>query len=117
MIPLLPGRHAEDCILLEQGDEAVEISALPGSNVALQKCVLLIAGSAWELGRPAGNSFASVARARWRALLTDATEASSMRAVSAADQLSTSRSSSTARWRGGRCWIAASAMPSSAASG
>jgi hypothetical protein len=42
LIPLPPGRHTQDRILLEQGDEAVEIGAFPGLNVAFEKCGLLI---------------------------------------------------------------------------
>ena len=50
---------------------------------------------------------ASVARARCSALLTDATLVSSSSATSSARQRSTSRRMRTARWRGGRCWSAA----------
>ena len=50
---------------------------------------------------------AIVARARWRALLTDATEVPSSSATSSARQRSTSRRMRTARCRGGRCWSAA----------
>ncbi len=49
---------------------------------------------------------ASVARARWSALLTEATLVSSSSATSVACQRSTSRRISTARWRAGRCWRA-----------
>jgi hypothetical protein len=49
----------------------------------------------------------SVARARCSALFTAARLMSSASAVSAADQLSTCVSSSTARWRGGRYCSAA----------
>src|SRR5262249_61392691 len=34
-VPLLPGRHAQYRVLLEQGDEVVEMGALPGPDVAL----------------------------------------------------------------------------------
>jgi hypothetical protein len=48
------------------------------------------------------GSFSSIAlRARWSALLTDATVVSSVAATSAAEKPSTSRQMSTARWRGG----------------
>ena len=50
---------------------------------------------------------ARVARARWRALLTDATLVSSSSATSAAGQRRTSRRISTARCLGGRCCKAA----------
>ncbi len=49
----------------------------------------------------------SVARARCSALLTDGTLVSSSSATSVAFQRSTSHRISTARWRGGRCWSAA----------
>jgi hypothetical protein len=52
--------------------------------------------------RRAGSRDSKVARARCRALLTEAVEVLSNVAVSRADQVSTSRSSSTARCRGGR---------------
>ena len=48
-----------------------------------------------------------VARARCKMLLTAGTEVSSASATSAAFHRSTSRSTSTARWRGGRCCSAA----------
>ena len=51
--------------------------------------------------------FSSVARARWSALLTDATVVSRSSATSVACQRSTSHRISTARCRGGRCWSAA----------
>ena len=57
-------------------------------------------------GRP-GNRSRSVARARCSALLAAATLVSSSDAVSAADQPSTSRSSRTARCRGGSSWMTA----------
>ena len=47
-----------------------------------------------------------MARARWRALLTDATVVSRSSATSVACQRRTSRRISTARWRAGRCWRA-----------
>ena len=50
---------------------------------------------------------ARVARARWSALLTDATEVSSSSATSEASQRRTSRRMSTARWRAGSCCRAA----------
>src|SRR6266542_2595603 len=49
----------------------------------------------------------SVARARWSALFTDATLVSSSSATSDAFHRSTSHRISTARWRAGRCWSAA----------
>ena len=49
----------------------------------------------------------SVARARWSALFTEATVVSSSSATSDACQRSTSHRISTARWRGGRNWSAA----------
>ena len=49
----------------------------------------------------------SVARARCSAELTDATLVSSSSATSVAFQRSTSQRISTARWRGGRFWSAA----------
>ena len=48
-----------------------------------------------------------MARARWSALLTEATELPSSSATSLADQLSTSRRISTARCRGASRWSAA----------
>jgi hypothetical protein len=54
-----------------------------------------------------GFSSASVARARWRALFTEATVVSSSSAASDAFQRSTSHRMRTARCRGGRCWRAA----------
>ena len=53
--------------------------------------------------RSAGTRASSVARARCSALLTEASLPSSISATSAARKPSTSRSTSTARWRGGRC--------------
>jgi hypothetical protein len=50
---------------------------------------------------------ASVARARWWALLTAATLVSSSSATSEACQRRTSHRMSTDRWRAGRCWSAA----------
>ena len=55
----------------------------------------------------AGSRSFIVARARCSALFTAATLISSTAAVSFADQSSASRRIRTARWRGGRCWIAA----------
>src|SRR2546430_10785153 len=49
----------------------------------------------------------SVTRARCSALFTDATLVSSSSATSFAFQRRTSHRISTARWRGGRCWSAA----------
>ena len=49
----------------------------------------------------------TAARARFSAPLTDDSLLSSISATSAARKPSTSRSTSTARWRGGRCWSAA----------
>ena len=57
--------------------------------------------------RGAGARSPSVARARWSALLTEATLVSSASAVSWAENSSTSRRISTARWRAGRIWISA----------
>ena len=59
------------------------------------------------VGRADRSLAARVARARCRALLTDATVVSSRSATSLACQRSTSPRISTARWRGGRCWSAA----------
>ena len=53
------------------------------------------------------RDLAIVARARCRALLTEATVVSSSSATSVACQRSTSQRISTARWRGGRCCSAA----------
>ena len=53
------------------------------------------------------SAASSVARARWSALLTDATLVSSSSATSLERQRSTSHRISTARWRAGRCWSAA----------
>ena len=58
-------------------------------------------------GRPLGNRRRNVVLDRWSALFTDATDDSRSSDVSAADHPSTSRSSRTARWRGGSSWIAA----------
>ncbi len=57
--------------------------------------------------RRSGRCSRNVARARCTALFTDATLPSSRSAVCLAGQPSTSRKISTARCRGGRCWIAA----------
>jgi hypothetical protein len=57
--------------------------------------------------RRSGSRSRKVARARCSALLTAATLKSSSPAVSLVDQPTTSRRISTARWPGGRCWIAA----------
>ena len=54
-----------------------------------------------------GSRSSTVARARWSALLTDCGVVSSESAVSLAEKPSTSRRISAARWRGGRCWSAA----------
>ncbi len=57
---------------------------------------------------PAATSrSASVARARWSALFTEATDVSSSSAASEACQRSTSQRISAARCRGGRNWSAA----------
>jgi hypothetical protein len=53
-------------------------------------------------------------RARCRALLTEATVVSSDAAVSSAENPSTSRRISTARWLGGRFWSAAMKASSTA---
>ena len=64
--------------------------------------------SAGATASPAFRSLASsVARARWRALLTEATLVSSSSAASLACQRSTSQRISAARCFGGRCWRAA----------
>ena len=55
----------------------------------------------------AGRSRSSFARARCRALFTEATEVPRISAVSRALKPSTSHRSSAARWLGGRSWRAA----------
>ena len=66
-----------------------------------------VASPAVHSARRAGSRSRRVARARWSALFADATLVSSSAAVSFADQPSTSRRTSTARCRAGRCWTAA----------
>ena len=85
----------------------VHVVALEGVDVAGQELALLLVERR-RSGRSGSRSLAEiVARARWRALLTEATLVSSSSATSSAFQRSTSRRISTARCRGGRCCSAA----------
>ena len=87
---------------------ACRVAALGRLDVALEQRALGRVGSApaAHSAARAGQALLQRARARCSALLTDATLVSSSAAVSFADQPSTSRTISTARGRGGRCWIA-----------
>ena len=68
----------------------------------------LSASSSGGRGSPGpASAAANVARARWRALFTDATLVSRSSATSLAFQRSTSHRMSDARCRAGRCWRAA----------
>ena len=93
-------------VLVEQCGEGVHVVLLEGGDVALEQSLLVGVQSRPGLRRSHPCS-ASVARARWSALLTDATVVSSSSATSSAFQCRTSRRIRTARWRGGRCWSAA----------
>ena len=75
-------------------------------NVALEELGVRRVHGGRGCRRPASLA-SSVARARWSALLTDATLVSRSSATSAAFQRSTSHRMRTARWRGGSCWSAA----------
>ena len=103
--PEVVGRHRHDDVVVEQGDQRRDVVALEGVDVAGR-------AAPPARRRPAscsirrGRATASVARARCRALLTDATVVSSSSATSVACQRRTSRRMSTARCRAGRCWRA-----------
>ena len=93
-----------------QRDRGLGVAALVGVDEALEQLALglaELAGAVQSSRRPAGRCSRSVARARCSALLTAATPISSSSATSRADQSSTSRRISTARWRGGRSWMTA----------
>ena len=105
--PEVVRRHRLRRVLVDQRRERVDVVALERLDVAgEQLAVGLVERAARD--RDALTLLASsVARARWSALLTDATLVSSSSATSAAFQRSTSHRISTARWRGGRCCRAA----------
>ena len=109
------GRHREPGVVGEQRDHAVDVAALDRVGEAPDE--LALAGGVGRGARSrsaAGSRVSSVARARCRALLTEASLVSSISATSAARKPSTSRSTSTARWRGGRCCRAATNASSTA---
>ena len=94
-------------VLVEQRGERVHVVALEGVDVAREQRLVLVVHRLRSGWSPSTCLAASVARARCSALLTDATVVSSSSATSSAFQRRTSRRMSTARWRGGRCWSAA----------
>ena len=91
---------------LEQGDDRVDVLAPERVDVAVQQLLLPGGEVSWTVSSVRPRS-AIWACARWRAELTAAVVVSSASATSAADQRSTSRRISTARWRAGRCCSAA----------
>ena len=104
--PEVVRRHGHDGVVVQERDQRRDVVALEGVDVAGQQR-LLVGGRRRGLdGVPSGRGVARVARARWRALFTDATVVSSSSATSVACQRRTSRRMSTARWRAGRCWRA-----------
>ena len=86
--------------------ERVDVVALERLDVAREQLARRPRRAAARSSRGT-SSRSSVARARWSALLTEATLVSSSSATSVACQRSTSQRISTARWRGGRCCSAA----------
>ena len=104
--PHLVRRHRPRRVLVEERGQRVHVVALERVDVAGEQRLLLVVD---RVDRVAVAELLrrSVARARWRALLTDGTLVSSSSATSSACQRRTSRRISTARCRGGRCWSAA----------
>ena len=81
-----------------RGDEALQRLPLRALSLGRRPLLATLGGQVLAQCCP---------RARCSGLLTAATPVSSSSATSAAGQSSTSRSTSTARWRGGRSWITA----------
>ena len=108
--PLRVRRHRRAYVLGQQFGHRGEVGAFhrrPCSGAARPSPRSVGSADGAQSRRRSGRCSLSVARARCNALFTDATLPSSSSAVSAAGQPSTSRRISTARCRGGRCWIAA----------
>ena len=104
--PQLVRRHVPGRVLLEERGQRVHVVATrrPRRSVRAERHG---PRPSVRSGASSTSSSLSVARARWSALLTDATVVSSSSATSLACQRRTSRRMRTARWRGGRCWSAA----------
>ena len=98
-----------DCVAssLDQRRQRVHVVALERVDVAREQLAVRLVERPAGVGGARRRPPSSVARARWSALFTEATLVSSSSATSAAFQRSTSHRISTARWRGGRCWSAA----------
>ena len=101
--PEVVRRHRHDGVVAEERDERLDVVALEGVDVAAPGAPAASSSTVASASGSSPSRSASVARARWSALLTDATLVSSSSATSVACQRSTSRRMSTARWRGGRC--------------
>ena len=84
-------------------DQRLDVVALEGVDVAREQLLLRLVGRDPRRRSRPGSAAAIVARARCRALLTEATDVSSSSATSSACQCSTSRRISTARCFGGSC--------------
>ena len=87
----------------------VHVGGLPGADELVQQASYAVLAERRQLGllRAPWVRSSSEARARCSALFTLGTEVSSSSATSAAENWSTSRSTSTARWVPGRCCSAA----------
>ena len=107
---VLHRRHREGGVLGQHRDDRLDVAALPGVDVALDDLAHAVVAERAQrrllalLGQCAPRPSA---RARCRALLTEAALVSSVSAASLAEKPSTSRRISTARWLAGRCWRAA----------
>ena len=71
--PEVVGRHRHDGVVVQERDQGGDVVALEGVDVAGQQLLLLGARPPAARGRRRRRGSARVARARWRALLTDAT--------------------------------------------
>ena len=76
-IPFPPWRHRIDGVFLQKRDEPIQVRALPGPHITLEQAPLLFIGHRSLASVACRSGVASLARARCRALFTEATEASS----------------------------------------
>ena len=105
--PEVVRRHRLRRVLVDQRRERVHVVALERLDVAREQLARRPRRRRRRRRSALTSLASSVARARWSALLTDATLVSRSSATSVAFQRSTSQRISTARWRGGRCCSAA----------
>ena len=101
-------RHRDPCVLAKHRGRGLDVRTLVGIDEPLEQVALL--GGRLR-GRWLGPPMRRVRAASWpapaAARCSGSHAHSSWEAVSAAEKSSTSRRISTARWRGGRSWMAA----------